>query len=56
MASATDVDADKQECAWIHDDTGKRSVGTHMGYRENTSCRSVYAWEPGVLLRVLSEN
>jgi hypothetical protein len=46
MAGAnTDADADKEKRAWMRDDTGKRSAGGHMGYSENTTCRSVHAWD-----------
>ena len=57
MAGATGANADKEKRAWMRDDTGKRSAGGHMGYSENTSCRSVHAWDkymcvynPGVFL------
>ena len=45
MAGATGANADKEKSAWMRDDTGKRSAGGHMGYSENTSCRSVHDWD-----------
>ena len=60
MAGATGANADKEKRAWMRDDTGKRSAGGHMGYSENTSCRSVHAWDkymcvynPGVFYQKL---
>jgi hypothetical protein len=40
----------------MRDDTRKRSAGGHIGYSENTSCRSVHAWDKllVLLLRLLS--
>lgn len=43
-AGATDAAGRRQaEGAWMRDDTRKRSAGGHIGYSENTSCRSVHA-------------
>jgi hypothetical protein len=38
-SGATDADEDKQNGAWMRDDTRKRSAGGHIGYSENTTCR-----------------